>query len=405
MNWQEIGSLIRIFLKFLGIPILITSAVLYAVLHGKTIMGSKFGVSHLLMLFIGSLIAVFVMIVLMVKMIQAIIRQKPRAPEQTAPSAKASAKSRTIKEMKEQLKQAIRYIKKKRLSVQGKPKLYRKLSAAYRLPFLLMIGSPNEWKALLARLEQINDSFYLADDKAVLIEPRNSENELINLLNYYREIEPLNGVLVAIDAQEVVAINEQEARDNQKISEIRKQITDLIKQLNYNFPVYILFTKCDKMTEGFAEFFAGLPKHEPLGAMVNGENSPEQAFEQERENIYSWLLDNELKLLSAAKTPAEKQAIALFPESFDKAFRKLKPFVEVVFQADQLDASISPIFRGFFFAITNQLWELIAADREISRWTKKGKNLLWFWRFIFSVLPVLIIVLIFVISFKLKGGN
>lgn len=80
--------------------------------------------------------------------------------------------------------------------------------------------------------------------------------EFLGLLKKYRPRCPISGVIVAIPANSLLSDPSSELEDKAKI--IREKLTQLEQELEVQFPVYIVVTKCD-LVLGFAEFFQRLP--------------------------------------------------------------------------------------------------------------------------------------------------
>lgn len=79
----------------------------------------------------------------------------------------------------------------------------------------------------------------------------------LQLLRYYRELLPINGLIVAIGADMLTAKREEDLR--LEAGELRKRIDEAIRELGVDFPIYLLITRCD-LIEGFTEFFGCLPE-------------------------------------------------------------------------------------------------------------------------------------------------
>ncbi|WP_213302425.1 type VI secretion system membrane subunit TssM [Paraburkholderia sacchari] len=95
------------------------------------------------------------------------------------------------------------------------------------------------------------DSFAAADQAAW--------GGFLQLLRKYRPRRPLNGVIVAVSAQDLLQLSDtQRALQAQAVHE---RLKELYERLGTHFPVYVLVTKCDLLA-GFAEFFDDLGRDE-----------------------------------------------------------------------------------------------------------------------------------------------
>ncbi len=74
----------------------------------------------------------------------------------------------------------------------------------------------------------------------------------LQLLRKFRSRQPINGVIVAMSASDLLTASEQE-RERHVIA-IRERLAELGRTLGIDVPVYFLVTKCD-LVAGFSEFF------------------------------------------------------------------------------------------------------------------------------------------------------
>lgn len=79
----------------------------------------------------------------------------------------------------------------------------------------------------------------------------------LDLLKKYRPLKPVNGIIIALSIEEVLAKSPQVWV--KEIRTLRQRLRDLEEKLKVRLPVYLIFTKVD-MVAGFAEFFDGFNK-------------------------------------------------------------------------------------------------------------------------------------------------
>ncbi|MGH8229391.1 MAG: type VI secretion system membrane subunit TssM, partial [Steroidobacteraceae bacterium] len=77
----------------------------------------------------------------------------------------------------------------------------------------------------------------------------------LQLLRRNRGRQPINGVIVAVSATDLLTSSERERERH--VTAIRERLDELGRQLGIKVPVYFLVTKCD-LIAGFAEFFDDL---------------------------------------------------------------------------------------------------------------------------------------------------
>ncbi len=78
---------------------------------------------------------------------------------------------------------------------------------------------------------------------------------LLKLLRRYKHSQPLAGVLLTIDIEDVLSQSDEQCQNFQE--QIQQRLIELNQALKAQLPIYIIMTKCDKLT-GFTEFFADL---------------------------------------------------------------------------------------------------------------------------------------------------
>jgi type VI secretion system protein ImpL len=76
--------------------------------------------------------------------------------------------------------------------------------------------------------------------------------EFLALLKKYRKRRPLNGVLLAISAHDL--LTQGQAGREAHVAAARRRLNELNKELRIQLPVYVLVTKCDLLA-GFSEYF------------------------------------------------------------------------------------------------------------------------------------------------------
>ena len=77
----------------------------------------------------------------------------------------------------------------------------------------------------------------------------------LGLLRKHRTRAPINGVIVALNASELLQMEESERVDHAAL--VRDRLSELRQQLGIRFPVYVIVTKLD-LLRGFGEYFQSL---------------------------------------------------------------------------------------------------------------------------------------------------
>ena len=185
----------------------------------------------------------------------------------------------------------------------------------------------------------------------------------LQLLRYYRELLPINGLVLAVGADVLATKRAEELR--LEAGELRKRIDEAIRELGVNFPIYLLITRCD-LIEGFREFFGCLPEpvqkqvfgymretrpgedHQPLGTPAT--QRPESAHEKTVERLRQL----RLSIFNAETLPPAtlRQKIYCFPEEFHALHQPLSVFIETLVAESPFQHK--PFFRGLFFSSATQ---------------------------------------------------
>jgi type VI secretion system protein ImpL len=179
----------------------------------------------------------------------------------------------------------------------------------------------------------------------------------LQLLRHYRELQPINGMLIAVGVDTLATKGAEDLRAD--ASELRKRIDETIRELGVEFPIYVLITRCD-LLEGFTEFFARVP--EPARKRVfgfindiSGATGAQQAlgFGAILTSMFDRLHQLRLSLLrDRLPSSTQAQKIFCFPEEFRALQRPLSLFLETLFAENPFQHT--PSFRGIFFCSAQQ---------------------------------------------------
>jgi type VI secretion system protein ImpL len=185
----------------------------------------------------------------------------------------------------------------------------------------------------------------------------NSEWEaLLGLVAAARRREPLNGVIVTIDAPRLLDMNGDKLLEEARF--IRKRIVQLMTLMDVRFPVYLLVTKLDQLY-GFAQLsqaIAARKLEEPMGYIADAHdfdedpNAPRSFLNAALRSVSDRLRDLRLALLQRADNA--DSALLLFPNEIER----LRPGLEVVLTAlfGANPYVETPMMRGLFFASAEQ---------------------------------------------------
>ena len=260
----------------------------------------------------------------------------------------------------------------------------------YQLPWYLIIGPPGAGKTtalmnsglrfpLAERLGDrivqgvggTRDCEWLFTDDAVLIDTagryttqdsdaaadRGGWLGFLGLLRKYRRRQPINGVLVAISAADIMTLSEAERRTHARA--IRARLRELDEQLAVRFPIYVLFTKLD-LVAGFIEFFDDLGKQDR--EQVWGHTFP---LEQNRDTppalgqfpgafdaLVARLNDRVVERLHQERDAQRRSGVFGFPQQMASLRDSLTDFLTEVFQVTRYERPL--LLRGVYFTSGTQ---------------------------------------------------
>ena len=271
-----------------------------------------------------------------------------------------------------------------------KTKTGSKKGGLYQLPWYMFIGAPGTGKT--TALTQSGLKFPLADsmgkgaiggvggtrncdwwftDEAVLLDTagryttQDSHAQVdkaawtgfLQLLRKHRRRRPINGVIIAISAADL--LRESDAWRQSQASAIRERIKELHEQLGVRFPIYVMVTKCDLMA-GFMEFFDKLGREER--AQVWGMTFPLSEAMTIDAALAAYpaefkLLEQQLQVRLLARMQEEREVqkralIYSFPEQFAGVGEVLGRFLNDIFQSNRYEEAA--LLRGVYFSSGTQ---------------------------------------------------
>jgi type VI secretion system protein ImpL len=178
----------------------------------------------------------------------------------------------------------------------------------------------------------------------------------LQLLRKFRGRQPINGVIVAVSATDLLTLGEQERE--QHVSAIRQRLDELGRELRIRVPVYFLVTKCD-LIAGFAEFFDDLGQE--ARAQVWGTTFPIEmtesgaaagAFGAEFDGLTERLQQRVLARMEAERDPRRRAGILAFPQQMSLLKPLLEDLLKRVFTASGFDRPV--LLRGVYFTSGTQ---------------------------------------------------
>ncbi|MGA9573701.1 MAG: type VI secretion system membrane subunit TssM [Lysobacterales bacterium] len=300
----------------------------------------------------------------------------------------------------------------KKSSVGGK-----KVGSIYQLPWYIIIGPPGSGKTTL--LVNSGLRFPLADkmglskvqgiggtrncdwwftDEAVMIDTAGryttqDSNEqvdnkawfgFLDLLKKHRRRRPINGIILAISMEELARQSNVERERN--AAAISNRIQELYERLGIQFPIYLMFTKCDLMA-GFMEFFGNLDRNDRAqvwGFTYGLKDDPIERFNEEFSILQNQLESRLVQRLQDERDVSRRELIYNFPSQLSATRDGIEEFLQRVFKPSRF--TTKQLLRGIYFTsgtqegtpfnrIMSQLAHSFSLSRSATQSTpSKGKS-------------------------------
>lgn len=253
---------------------------------------------------------------------------------------------------------------------------------AYQIPWYLVIGCEHSGKSTL--LENINIELPIGRpdfdfeeknpllgwwfyDRGIALDVRGDQvleathphsNEeswkyLLSLISRHRPKRPLDGIVLAIPASELVgatALDEDKIFDRGK--HLNRKLWQIQASLAMRVPVYVIVTKCDVLT-GFDQTVMDLPSHR-LNEILGWSNpySVEAAYSPAwSEKVFTSMADSlrRLRALSftESKERQERDGAFLLSQAFQTMSPRLRTYLDTIFKDSAYHESF--FLRGVYF--------------------------------------------------------
>lgn len=180
--------------------------------------------------------------------------------------------------------------------------------------------------------------------------------EFLRLLKRYRSRRPVNGVIVALSAADLMT--QGEAGLHSHIAAVRARLDELNRHLGVVLPIYVLFSKCD-LIAGFAEYFDDLDAEArkqvwgvslPLALSESGRAAA--AYGHEFDLLHRRVEARLASRLDAERDPKRRAAVFGFAQQL-AAFKPLATaIIEGVFTETDFDGRT--LLRGVYFTSGTQ---------------------------------------------------
>jgi type VI secretion system protein ImpL len=276
-----------------------------------------------------------------------------------------------LKDLQEHWAESVELLRASYLRKQGNP--------LYVLPWYLVIGESGAGKTtaihrsgLSSELGETRRAASIAStrncdwwffDQAIVLDTagrytipvdeapdREEWRRFLELLAHYRRREPINGIVVAVPADQLLA------GDATKLAEdaldIRRRIDNLTRSLGASAPVYVMVTKMDRV-HGLAAFAAALGDRadQPMGYTNAGQDPHwREVLRRALASVAGRL--EQLRTRLVREDPACAPGVLLLPREFARLEPGLETFVRPLFEDNPYLET--PVFRGLFFSSAEQ---------------------------------------------------
>lgn len=303
--------------------------------------------------------------------------RKQHEEKETAVDRDATAAEVEFRRFRDAARAALRFLRKGR----GGPFA----GAGDALPWYVVLGEAGSGKSLLARAMApslatqgaVDEGAQLAgfhiSDEAVLVE---LEGDLVaqsgaraarlwpRILDHLRRLrprQPVNGVVLAIGADRLLAMPAEEALD--LAVTVRRRLDEVSTRLRTRAPVYLVVTKLD-LLPGFEEFFETLSAEErngafgfPVMAIDGSAPQPPTVLEIGFADLVERLAERVTMRLQEEPDELRRRRLVEFPGQFALLRARLQPLVDTISTAHRFGTP--PMLRGLFFVSAMQTGALV----------------------------------------------
>lgn len=180
--------------------------------------------------------------------------------------------------------------------------------------------------------------------------------EFLNLLRKHRGRRPINGVIVAMSAPDLLSLNESQRRNH--VEAVRRRLEELNRELKISLPLYFFLTKLD-LIAGFTEFFDDL--NQEGRAQVWGMTFPLElsragdaatTIASEFDQLVDRLNSRLMLRLEGERDVRRRALIFTFPRQFAALRRALTDFTSEAFGSGSAEHKAQ--LRGVYFTSGTQ---------------------------------------------------
>lgn len=272
-----------------------------------------------------------------------------------------------------------RYSKERYYDVHDRIKSDRKRRRLKRLPWYLVLGTPQSGKSSLVQnsnlhfqrpehigeeaqqyINEFPDFDWWFTRQSILVDVLSNDTEqdvnnwkkFIKLLKRERRDRPFNGILLTLSLPELLTMSNKQRQDF--ITQLTGYVRDIYSHFKAFVPIYVVFNKCD-LVEGFMEFFENLSKEEldqvwGMTFPIEGSNDLQQvmnSFNREYILLVQQLRKRVMWAFDSEKTMRGRELINAFPQQMNLFRKPIEGLIAEIFGATRYQQAVQ--LRGIYF--------------------------------------------------------
>ncbi len=247
----------------------------------------------------------------------------------------------------------------------------------YRIPWVMLVGESGAGKSTLIESSGIDRAYKVAAgtvqyvgvgwnyfNRGVVLDiageylgggAGGSEHPwqtLLHLTEKYRPQRPIDSVVVAVSAMDLLAVSRSSTdKLSQQGELIHRRLWQAQSRFGVRFPVYVVVTQCDRIP-GFTSFARALPPHLRDGMLGwSNPNDFEAGYQSDwaQKGVSSIVQDISVvqaELLAAGRVVDETDAFVLFPSELGALHQGLRAYMDQLFRPSAYHETF--YFRGIY---------------------------------------------------------